>query len=66
MAVATTTPTTLDEPRVAYEPIAIPRATPRWGPPIWAADDLVATPDRRSVSQIDIMTLSMVLAYKPD
>ena len=66
MAVATTAPTALEQPQVAYEPIAIPRHTLRWGPPIWAADQPVATLDRSSVGQVDIITMSVIMAYRPE
>lgn len=66
MAVATTSPTTLSEPRVANEPIDIPRATPRWGPPIWAADEPIAKLDRLPVGQVDLIVMSVMLAHRPD
>jgi hypothetical protein len=66
MAVATTAPTTLDERRVAYEPIAVPRATPRWGTPIWSADEPIAILERQPVGQVDLVVMSVILAHRPE
>ncbi len=66
MAVATTAPTTLDERRVAYEPIAVPRATARWGPPIWSAAEPIGTVDRPPVGQVDLVVMSVMLAHRPE
>ena len=59
-------PVALDEPQVAYEPIAIPRHTPRWGPPIWPAEQPITILERPSVAQLDIITMSVILAYRPE
>ena len=44
---AVAVPVALEQPQVTYEPIAIPRLTPCWGPPIWAADDPMTPSPRR-------------------
>ncbi len=65
MAVVTA-PTAHDEPRVADDPIAVPRPTPRWGAPIWAADDPITKLDQAPVAELDIITMSIILAYRPE
>jgi len=39
---------------------------PRWGPPIWPAEEPIAALDRASVTQVDIIILSMMLAYRSE
>jgi hypothetical protein len=59
-------PVAPDELQVANVPIVMPRPAPRWGPSIWAADQPVATRDRPSVAQVDIITLSIIVAHRPE
>jgi hypothetical protein len=61
----TAAPVALDEPHLAYEPIAIPRFAPRWGPPIWAADEPIATLDHPPVGQVDLIVMSVMLSHRP-
>ena len=64
--VAPVAPVALDEHQAAYEPIAIPHPVPRWGPPIWSADDPITEPFRPPVGQPDLIVLSLMLAYRPE
>ena len=59
-------PVALDEPQVAYEPIAIPRHTARWGPPIWPAEEPITTLEPQPVGQVDLVVLSVMLAKRPE
>jgi len=65
MAIATA-PIAPHAPQVASEPLAIPRPVPRWGPPIWSADDPITEPIRPPVGQVDLIVLSLMLAYRPE
>jgi hypothetical protein len=57
-------PVALDEPQVVYLPIDISRPIPRWGPPLWPADEPITVLARPSVAQVDIIALSVVMAYR--
>ena len=59
-------PVALDEPQLAYEPIAIARPAPRWGPPIWPAEEPITTLEPQPVGQVDLIVLSIMLAYRPE
>jgi hypothetical protein len=66
LAAAPIAPVGVDEPQVAYEPIAIPRHTSRWGAPIWPAEQPITTREREPVGQVDLIVLSVMLAYRPE
>ena len=59
-------PVALDEPQLAYEPIAIARPAPRWGPPIWPAEEPITTLEPQPVGQVDLIVLSVMLAKRPE
>jgi hypothetical protein len=60
-------PRGVDEPQVAYEPIVSPPPVlSRWGQPIWPAEEPITILERPSVAQLDIITMSVILAYRPE
>ena len=67
MAVATAAPIKYErQTEHAHASLAPTPATPRWGPPIWQTEAPMAALERPPVSQIDIITLSLMLAYRPE
>ena len=58
-------PVVLDESKLAYKPIAIARPAPRWGLPIWPADEPIAALDHPPVGQVDLVVMSIMLSHRP-
>ena len=64
MAVATAPTIDLAAPHIACELVDVPRPAPRWGAPIWPAEEPIAALVRPPVTQVDAITLSLMLSHR--